>query len=135
VNLRPPSGSPPPTTATIGELPIDLVPLAREICERYYRFYPDEHERYGPAGRDWCHHDNQWLLSWAVADVLGATSLDEQASWLARVLHSRAFPVERLAHNLQLAAEVVREQEIDQAPVIGERLDQASLTVRALKLD
>jgi hypothetical protein len=38
VSLRPPSGSPPPITATIDELPIDLGSLAREICERYYRF-------------------------------------------------------------------------------------------------
>jgi hypothetical protein len=38
---------------------INLVMLARVVCQRYYDLYPDEHERYGAAGIDCCHHDNQ----------------------------------------------------------------------------
>jgi hypothetical protein len=109
VSIRPPGGTPAPAIAEIGEDRLELAVLAREICDRYQRQYSDEHERYGPEGMDWCRHDNQWLLSWAVGDVLGVTDLDEQASWLARVLHNRGFPTERLAHNLRLAADVVQE--------------------------
>ena len=77
----------------LGGQPIDLVALAAEICERYHAHYTDEAERHGPAGRAWCRHDNQWLLSWEVGDVRGVTDLDEQACWLARVLHARDVPV------------------------------------------
>ncbi|MGZ8476211.1 MAG: hypothetical protein ACXWWQ_08360 [Candidatus Limnocylindria bacterium] len=109
MSTRPPTGAPPPRVAEIGDDRLDLVVLAREICDRYRRHYPDEDERYGPAGMDWCRHDNQWLLSWAVGDVLGVTDLDEQAGWLARVLRSRDFPIDRLAHDLRLAGDVVQE--------------------------
>ena len=107
---RPPGGAPPPTLAEMGGERVDLVILAAEICERYRAHYADEEERYGAAGQDWCRHDNQWLLSWAVGDVQGVTDLDEQACWLARVLRARDFPVQRLAHNLRLAGEVARER-------------------------
>jgi hypothetical protein len=135
VSTRPPSGTTAPTVAEINGHVMDLVTLARAVCQRYYGLYPDEHERYGAAGIDWCHHDNQWLLSWAVGDVMGVTSLDEQACWLARVLDSRAFPVERLARNLLLAAEVVRDSETDPAgSAVAERLEQAAAAVDALRL-
>jgi len=135
MSLRPPSGTPPPTVAEIGEQRLDLVQLAGEVCDRYYRHYEDEHERYGSAGADWCRHDNQWLISWAVSDVRGLTDLDEQASWLARVLHARKFPIDRLAHDLRLAAEVVVEYvPSGQGTAIGEALQRAASTVAALEL-
>jgi hypothetical protein len=127
VSTRPPTGATPPTVAEIGDHRVDLVVLAREICDRYRRHYPDEHERYGAAGMDWCRHDNQWLLSWAVGDVLGVTDLDEQAGWLARVLHSRDFPIDRLAHDLRLAADVVEENlPEEQAAPLGAALRRAA---------
>jgi hypothetical protein len=135
MSTRPPSGASPPTRSEVYGLQIDLVALARTICKRYYVIYPDEHERYGAAGVDWCHHDNQWLLSWAAGDVIGAVDLDEQACWLARVLHGRDFPVKRLIRNLQLAAEVTRESEIGPAgPTVAQRLEKAAAAVGDLHL-
>lgn len=135
MSTRPPSGAPPPTSAELDGWPIDLVSLARTICERYYLIYPDEHARYGPAGTQWCNHDNQWLLSWAAGDVIGAVDLNQQACWLARVLHSRDFPVERLVRNLELAAEVIRESELGPAgPAVAQRLETAAIVVADLPL-
>jgi len=133
VSLRPPSGTPPPAVAELAGEELDLVALARVICVRYHDLYPDEDERYGAAGMDWCRHDNQWLLSWAVGDVVGATDLDEQVSWLARVLHGRDFPVERLAHNLRLAADVVTEDlPSQQGAALGEVLRRAAHAVASM---
>jgi hypothetical protein len=135
MSLRPPSGAPPPTVAELGGEPLDLVALARVVCDRYREHYPDEDERYGAAGMDWCRHDNQWLLSWAVGDVIGATDLDEQAAWLARVLHGRSFPVERLAHDLRLAGDVVLEQlPPEQGTALDDVLRRAALVVLSLSL-
>lgn len=122
MSLRPPSGAPPPAFAEMGVERLDLARLAGEVCARYREHYPDEEQRYGRAGVDWCCHDNQWLLSWAAGDVVGVTDLDEQALWLARVLSSRNFPIERLAHNLRIAGEVVLEHV---APQPAAELDTA----------
>lgn len=132
---RPPGGTPPPTAVELAGLRIDLSALAIEICERYHQQYPDDIERRGAVSEDWCHHDNQWLLSWAASDVLGVTKLDEQACWLARVLHNRGFPVERLAHNLRIAADVVGERVGgDSGRALAERLERAGDVVLALNL-
>ena len=131
----PPTGANPPTemrTAT-GEV-IDLVPLAQEICRRYRIEFPDEDERYGPAGRAWCLHDNQYLLAWAIQDGRdGTVRLVEQALWLADVLNKRGFPTERLAFDLDLAAEVATAT-LDQPgliEVVARRLAAAANAVRA----
>ena len=103
-----PSGAPPPAEARHPDgTPIDLVSLAEQICARYRREFPDEKERYGPAGIKWCLHDNQYLLAWAVQDVRdGTVLLLEQVQWLGSVLESRDFPLERLVRDLEIAAEV-----------------------------
>lgn len=134
--MRPPDrGSPAPTACVIHGETIDLVTLATVVCERYCTEFPDEDDRYGGTASEWCCHDNQWLLSWAVADVLEVTSLEEQACWLARVLHSRDFPVDRLARNLQIAAEVVAEGAIgESSAVVAESLNRAAASVAALDL-
>ena len=118
--LEPPSGQPPPTEARLGDGdPIDLAAVAREICRRYRAEYPDEAERYGDAGNAWCVHDNQHLLNWAVGSANGYVDFEREVGWLARVLEARDFPLDRLARNLDIAAEVAREQ-VGGAP--GERL-------------
>lgn len=135
MSIRPPGGTRPPAVAEMGNDQLDLAVLAREVCNRYYRHYADEHERYGPAGVDWCRHDNQWLLSWAVGDVRGVTDLDEQACWLARVLHSRGFPIDRLAHNLRISADVVQDNlPTYQGEALGDVLKRAAAAVAALDL-
>jgi hypothetical protein len=136
VSLRPPSGTPPPATFAIGADEIDLAPLAWATCARYYAAYPEDHERYGVEGEKWCRHDTQWLLCWAAGDVVGATDLAEQVTWLARVLQARDFAVGKLARNLELAAEVVAEAGAfgDACAAVAERLRQAAATVAALDL-
>ena len=107
----PPSGAPPPRVAELADgTEIDLEALAREICERYRAEYPDEEERYGQAGVLWCRHDNQHVLNWAVLHTRAFVVLDEQIAWLAKVLEAREFPLDRLARDLELAAEVVGER-------------------------
>jgi hypothetical protein len=112
VTTRAPGGAPPPRTAILvgGEAPIDLVALAEEICRRYREEFPDERERYGDAGAAWCVHDNQHILAWAVGARNGYVELERQLGWLARVLAARDFPVERLARDLEIAADVARER-------------------------
>jgi hypothetical protein len=131
----PPSGSPPPTHAlTAGGEAVDLVAIAAEICVRYRAQFPDERRRYGPAGDAWCRHDNQYLLAWAIQDVRdGTVDLVEQACWLASVLHARDFPVDRLAWDLELAAELAPQHLPDAALArgVGERLRAAAVAVRA----
>ncbi len=70
--------------------------------------FPDEGERYGDAALAWCVHDNQWLLGWAAEDLeVGGTHFADNVRWLARLLGARDYPSERLARDLELAAEVV----------------------------
>ena len=106
--LAPPSGSAAPIeAATPDGGPIDLRELAKEVCRRYREEFPDEQQRYGDAGQAWCLHDNQYLLHWALLDARGTTDLAAQVSWLARVLAARDFPLDRLARDLELCADVL----------------------------
>ncbi len=108
--LDPPSGAAAPIDGVAPDgTGVDLRDLARDVCERYRAEFPDEQERYGDAGHAWCVHDNQYLLHWALLDAQGTTSLGEQVAWLARVLHARDYPLERLARDLELCADVVVE--------------------------
>ncbi len=135
MTLRRPSGTPPPATAQIDGTATQLAPLATTICERYRLEFPDEAGRYGDAGNAWCRHDNQWLLSWAVSDVLGVTDLGEQVCWLARVLHARGFPLARLVRDLEIAAELVAHGAFGAASAaVAERLTAAAIAVAGLDL-
>lgn len=107
MSLQPPTGQAPPTHARLGGAEVDLVALAARICERYREHYPDEQGRYGDAGMAWCRHDNQHILNWAVAAAAGLVELDREITWLANVLEARDFPLDRLAHDLELAAEEI----------------------------
>lgn len=108
--LYPPSGGhPPPVSASLGTgQPLDLRDLAQLICRRYRDEFPDEEERYGAAVDAWCVHDNQHLLNWAAGEVRGIIEIRPQVEWLGRVLEARSFPLDRLARNLDLAADVAR---------------------------
>ena len=121
--LSPPSGEPPPTEAALGpDLTLELLPLAQEICRRYRHEFPDEQGRYGDAGNAWCVHDNQHLLNWAAGSVCGYIELKPEVAWLAGVLEARKFPLERLARNLDIGAEVALEH-VDGEP--GRQLSAA----------
>lgn len=116
----PPSGAPPPEVVRLDDgSVVTLRPLADLVAERYYDIYTDEDERYGPAGREWCVHDNLYLLAWAYAAQRGDLRFEEQVLWLARVLHNRAFPLDRLAHDLRIAAGVVLHERVADAEAVA----------------
>jgi hypothetical protein len=104
--------------------------LAEEICRRYRAEFPDEQQRYGDAGIAWCVHDNQHILNWVALESRGFVDLEERLAWLARVLEARDFPLARLGRNLELAAEVVRDDRPG-APLIAERLASAARYIRS----
>jgi len=108
--VEPPSGEAPPVTARLAGEPVDLLALARETCRRYREEFPDEAGRYGEAGAEWCVHDNQHILNWAVLARAGDVDLEREIGWLARVLDAREFPLDRLVRDLEIAADVVRER-------------------------
>ena len=121
-----PPSSRAPDTARLHGAEIDLVGPAREICRRYRREFPDEEGRYGDAGMAWCAHDNQHILSWAMMAVEYGLSIERQLEWLAGVLRSRGFPLERLVRDLEIAAEVV------EVAAVAERLRGGAAFVRGL---
>lgn len=108
---------------------LDLVDLAGRVCERYYVEFADEDQRYGETGRAWCLHDNQHLLNWGAMAADGLVDLDHEVAWLARVLGKRDFPLDRLARDLEIGGEVVREQ-VPGSEVMAAALDQACAMVR-----
>ena len=127
----PPSGRPPPRRAELADgTEVDLEALATEICARYRAEYPDEDERYGAAGEQWCRHDNQYLVNWAVLDTRAYVSIEEQVAWLAKVLEAREFPLDHLAGNLLIAADVIAARVAGAEPV-AERLRGAAALVRS----
>ena len=130
--LAPPTGSAPPARATLrpGER-IELVPLAEEVTQRYFDEFPDDAERYGDTGREWCVHDNQYILAWAVGDLAGHRMLARQVSWLAELLSARGYPRERLARNLEIVADVLGERIPDQRDEVAELLTRVAGSVRA----
>jgi hypothetical protein len=109
--LPPRGGLAPPQVATLPDgSTLSLRPLAEEVSRRYLAEFPDEHERYGNAGAEWCIHDNQHILNWAFLSATGRRDLLEgQLAWLAGVLEARGYPVERLNRDLEIAAAVLRE--------------------------
>ena len=125
---RRPTGSPPPTAVTLDERRIPLAPLLEEIADRYFAEFPGDLERYGEAARDWELHDTAHCVNWAALDVKGFASLDRNITWLANVLRARGFPVEQLARNLELAADVCAER---LSEAVAERLDASATLVRS----
>lgn len=120
--LQPPSGGDAaPVSAVLADGPaLNLVVLATEVCRRYREEFPDEAQRYGEAGNAWCLHDNQYLLNWAVEAVNDEGDIKTDVAWLASVLESRGYPVERLARDLDLAGDVAEEQ------IAGQGRDQVA---------
>jgi hypothetical protein len=108
------------------------MPLATEICRRYREEFPDEEARYGSAGNAWCVHDNQYLLYWAAEAAGGYLEINDEVGWLANVLQARGFPLDRLARNLEIAANVVREQvTTPNADLVSQKLLDAAVFVRS----
>ena len=127
----PPSGQAPPQRARLTDgTEVDLAALAIDVCARYRAEFPDEEQRYGEAGELWCRHDNQHIVNWAVLHTQGYVVLDEQVAWLAWVLEAREFPLDRLARDLEIAADVVRAEVPGGVPA-AEALSAAAAMVRS----
>ena len=126
---EPPSGWPPPTEARLGDATVELPPLATATADRYFERFPEDLDRYGDAARAWELHDTLHLLHWAIGDVEGYVDMRHHVAWLAGVLAAREFPLEHLAANLELAADVVVDR-IEQGPAVADRLRAAAITVR-----
>jgi len=116
-----------------------LVGMAEEVADRFLAEFPDDADRYGARGHEWCIHDNHYLLSWAVADAqIQAAGEDleargimlRQVAWLSTVLAERGYPLERLARDLEIAADVVVERS-PVGPAVAARLLAAAAFVRA----
>ena len=129
--LAQPSGHLPPVTATVAGRELDLVALARAASDRFYAEFPDERERTGGVGEQWCRHDNQWVFLWAAGEVAGTIDAAAQARWLARVLDGRGYPVSRLARSLALAAGVAREEVPEVGDELAAALERAAAAVGA----
>lgn len=87
-----------------------LAPIAHEAALRFRREFPDEAERYGDAGFAWCVHDTQYLLAWALTDAeIGDRHFEKNLDWLTRLLDARGYPAERIARDLEIAADVLDE--------------------------
>ena len=120
---------PPPETVTSPHgKELDLVVIARDTCAAYDAEFPDERERYGPVGADWCRHDCQHLLNWAVLSLTEGLDFEAQLAWLARVLEARDFPTSRLARGLEMLAQAVRDGVPDE-PEVAARLDRGAAFV------
>ena len=129
--VAPPSGWPAPTTASLAGREIALEPLAQATADRYFEEFPEDLTRYGDAARQWEIHDTQHCLNWAVLDVEQSASLEREIAWLANILRSRDFPLEHLARNLELAADVVDGQLGAPGAAVVERLRSSAVGVRA----
>ena len=125
---RRPSGSPAPATVTLEDRRIPLAPLLEAVADRYFAEFPGDLERYGDPARDWELHDTAHCVNWAALDVKGFASLDDNITWLANVLRARDFPLEQLARNLELAADVCDEQ---LSEAVAARLRAAATLVRS----
>ena len=126
--VAPPSGQMPPEEVRRpdgSELTLRLI--AERASDRHLETHADELARYGPHARDWCVHDLQWLLLWAVQDADGqGVDFDAQVRWLASVLGARDYPLASLADALlTLAGEVE-----DAAPGAAARLRDGAVLVR-----
>ena len=104
---------------------LDLVEIARKTCIAYDQEFPDERERYGTAGAQWCRHDCQHLLNWAVLSLTEGLDYERELAWLARVLEARDFPLPRLARCLVLLAQTTRESVADE-PQVAQRLQHGA---------
>ena len=127
-----PSGHPPPLVARLhdGE-DVDLRELAKAICSRYRAEFPDEQERYGDAGMEWCLHDNQHILNWAVIASKGFGAIEPRLDWLAGVLEARDFPLDRLVRDLEIAASVVEDELPPSHQALAEQLMAGARFVRS----
>lgn len=131
--LSRPSGTPAPAHAIVaaGGERIDLVGAAEDVARRYFDEFPDDRDNYSAEVWDWAVHDTRYILSWAIGDLNGLPMLGRQVEWLASVLGARDFPLDRLARNLELSADVLAERLPDRRAEIEELFQPVSAACAA----
>ncbi|HST40197.1 MAG TPA: hypothetical protein VLK58_11835 [Conexibacter sp.] len=127
----PPGGSQPPAEVMLDGRWVDVRALARETSARFLVETPAYVERYGEHAQAWCTHDCQHVLVWALGAHDGFVDLGAQVAWLARVLESRGFPLDWLARDLELAADVVGSRLPRHGTAIAQQLRAVAADVRA----
>jgi hypothetical protein len=117
--LRRPSGELPPMEMELDGVRIDLLAIATEAADRHHERHPEDVGRLGESARDWCIHDTQWLVAWAILDVQGYTSFADQLEWLTSLLRARDYPIEHVAEGLLTAAELCGDDRVADVLVQG----------------
>ncbi|MEX2626058.1 MAG: hypothetical protein WD225_04195 [Ilumatobacteraceae bacterium] len=97
----------PPAHATVDGEVVDYAPIIDVIAHRYFATGHPHGDVPEHLARRWHAHDTAYLLQWAIDDISGYGSLERELRWLADVLHSRNFPLDGLAANLDLMADVI----------------------------
>lgn len=126
--VEPPSGWLPPASlvASDGE-EVDLIGPARAASDALIAECPEYLERYGAAGRQWCVHDHQHVLRWAL--TRSEERFLEELAWLTEVLSARNFPLAWLARSTELLAEAFLAARPDH-PEVAQRLRRGADAVR-----
>jgi hypothetical protein len=127
----PPAGTQPPAEVMLDGRWVDVHALALETSARFLAETPAYAERYGEHAQAWCTHDCQHVLTWALGAQEGFVDLGAQVAWLARVLESRGFPLDWLARDLELAADVVGSRLPGHGTAVAQLLRTAAADVRA----
>lgn len=97
----------PPTHATLDGEIIDFAPIIEVVAHRYFGGGHPHGAVPEHLARRWHAHDTAYLLQWAIDDVAGYGSLERELHWLTDVLAHRNFPLDGVAANLDIIADVV----------------------------
>lgn len=131
--LERPGGHPPPEAIWLGDKPIDILAIARDVTAAFLARFPDELDRYEDRDRvhEWCTHDTRHLIGWAAAEAHRGSPLAKQLDWLGMVLESRGYPVQRLGDTLEIAADVLNRHHGSPARPVADALRAGARHVRA----
>ncbi|WP_192820573.1 B12-binding domain-containing protein [Rufibacter sp. LB8] len=102
--------------------------LAADTTKLVYQRHPDLEARYGAIGREKCHEDALYHLSFLI-EAVSANSMvlfSDYVTWAQQVLESRQIAVQDLHHHLVILKEVVAQHlPIDQYVLVANHLNAA----------
>lgn len=96
-----------PIAADVHGVLVEFAPVIETVAHRYFATDQPLGAVDEQLARKWHAHDTAYLLQWAVDDAAGYGSLDDELRWLVDVLHHRNFPLDGLAVNLDIVADVI----------------------------